>query len=380
MPTNIVPTGISVGTLTVTPYEAFFGATGQIYRRVDIYESDGVTLWKGNVPILDGSVSFDMNRDERRTFDLTIDDEFGEYRSNANNGFWYDKVIKIYRGVQDSAGNYQAYQLGEFIPEVITEPHFPNIIKCSGRDYTKRMIEAAFTAATAFVVGSSIESVISGIATGAGITKKNLPVTGLALTREFFFEVGVTRWQACKDICEAYGYELFFSADGSLTMRKFIDPTTAAVDFTFLTGATEGNLASYEVSTKDTRVKNSIVVKGSSSATAPVVGTAKNTEPSSPTRIARLGERVYVYDSKIITTTTDANALAAAFLKIMGLESYELKIDALVVPWLEAGVAIEFIDPIPVLGAPTRFLLTDGQIPLTLSTMSLGAGRVTIVK
>src|SRR5690348_16845167 len=50
-------------------------------------------------PLLDGNVSCDYGRDERRAFDLTFDNTDGSISYDPN-GFWYDKVIKGYRGVQ----------------------------------------------------------------------------------------------------------------------------------------------------------------------------------------------------------------------------------------------------------------------------------------
>jgi hypothetical protein len=78
-----------------------------ITRRVAIYESDGTTLWvpnglteQGN-RLVSGSVTLDYSRDERRTLDVKLLNDDNALRPNAYaNGFWYDKVIKVYRGVR----------------------------------------------------------------------------------------------------------------------------------------------------------------------------------------------------------------------------------------------------------------------------------------
>lgn len=83
--------------------EAIENGTTSVIRRVDIYESDGSTLWlPGGVNssrLVDGSVTVDYNRDERRAVDLTLDNTDNTLRSDPN-GFWYDKVLKAYRGVR----------------------------------------------------------------------------------------------------------------------------------------------------------------------------------------------------------------------------------------------------------------------------------------
>lgn len=376
MATITIPTGIGS---VANPTEAFFGSSGSLIRQVDVFNADETPYYL-DAPVIDGSIDVDMNRDERRTLELTFDNKDNLFRSDPN-GFWYDKFLRVYRGVMDSTGVLK-FMCGEFVIDRITSPHFPKVTKVVGRDRTKQLMVAKFPTATNFVIGNALESVINAIVTNAfGSTsiRRNLPTTGILLTRDFFFELGSSRWDAIKNLCENYGYEIFFDTNGVLTMRPFVDPTTAPVTFSFGTGLT-GNLGTYELSTNDTRIYNDIIVTGSSGDTLPVSAQSENNEPSSPTRIARLGRRTYVYDSKVLTTAPACKTLADSLLKIMALESYELEVDSLVVPWLEAGVAVEFLDPDPAPSAPTRFLLTNFSIPLAPGFMSASARRVTIVK
>lgn len=92
-PDPVVISAIEAGTVTIT-------------RRVEVYEADGETLWNPDVEndpdfkrLVDGSISVDYTRDERRTLDLTLRNDDKLLRPNALGGFWYDKVIKIFRGV-----------------------------------------------------------------------------------------------------------------------------------------------------------------------------------------------------------------------------------------------------------------------------------------
>lgn len=359
---------------------AFFGATGFVWRQVDIYNADG-TLWMANAPVQSGSISIDYGRDERRQFDLVLDNSTGAFTSDPT-GFWYDKTIKIYRGVRrDRQGEYAGYQLGEFMIDRIDEDQFPHLVSVTGRDNTKRLLMAKFSQATAYAAGVPLEAVMSGLALNAGVTRTNFPTTGITLNNQFMYEAGVPRWEAAKALAEAHTMELFFDRFGVLTMRPFVDPTTTPVVFTFNTG-TDGNLVNYSKSTNDSQIHNHILVKGANTVLAgPVAFSVENTEPSSATRIARLGRRTYVFDSKIVDTLAKAEELANALLKIMALESYELSWSSLVAPWIEVGNAVEFVDPRPSPFAPTRFLLTSVTIPLGIGeAMSAGAKRVTIVQ
>lgn len=386
MTINLVPDGIGTAT---NAYELFFGSSGTVVSRIDIYNQDG-TLYFYDAPFISGTVTIDYGRAERRALEVELLSEGDEFRSDPT-GFWYDKIVRVYRGVKDSSGSTQMYQLGEFYIDRIAEKNFPTtVISVSCRDATKLLMSAKFAAATAFASGQILENIVRAVVVNGltSTTFKNvdpdaylsLPTTNTAISTQVLWEAGESRWDAVKALAGAYGFEVFMSSTGVFTMRPFVDPTTAPVQFTFQTGSEEGNLVSFERSTNDSRIFNHVIVNGGNNSTLPINGEAENVEPSSATSISRLGRRTYVYESKLVTTTAQANELAATLLRIMALESYELELNALVAPWLDVGVAIEFLDPNPIAGAPSRFLLTSLTIPLSPGqAMQASAKRVTIV-
>jgi len=237
-----------------------------------------------------------------------------------------------------------------------------------------------YVQATQVATGQPLEALITSISGAAGITKRALPATGITVGRTFFFDRGVTRWDAMKEICSAYDYDIYFDATGYLVIEPYSDPSTTAPTVVVYTGE-DGVLASFEKSTTDTRIYNSIVVTGESSdATTPnVFATAKNTNPLSPTRIAAIGERVYQYTSSFITTTAQAQAVADSFLAVHALEEFELNFESLMMPWLEVGDIMGFVDPDPQPGDPTEFLISSISIPIALGPMSAVGKRVTNV-
>lgn len=271
-------------------------------------------------------------------------------------------------------------QVGEFMVDRISEPHFPFEMSLTGRDYTKRCMLSKFSQATQFAAGNALESIIGAIAIGAGITKRSMPATGITVGRSFFFERGTTRWEAMKQICTAYNYEIFFDATGFLVIRPFFDPTTAVPVLYIKTGA-EGQLASYEKSTSDSNLFNHILVVGESSdsAVVPVWAEAKNTDPTSPTSIAEIGDRYMEITSALVETTAQAQALADSMLAISSLEEFELNFESLMCPWLEVGEIVGWEDPRPAPGDPSTFLLSNLGITLDLAPMSGQARRVTVV-
>lgn len=317
--------------------------------------------------------------------------------SNAQTGRWFDlhtphynygpQQIKLLQaGIQWSA-NYQAYgtwetQMGEFMIDNIVDQNFPYQVKITGRDYTKKCLLSKLTNAATFDNGTSLYTLIKSLASNAGITKFKLPTMTESLASDLSIDRGTDRWSVMKNAADSFGYEIFFDYKGYLTMRKYVDPSFGAVTQHFQTGA-QGNLVSYERSLNDSRLYNHVVVYGDPAEgeedRLPYFGEARNDEPSSPTRIARIGDRLYTFASTFFTSDTQAAATALAYLKIHSLESYELNVGAIYYPWLEVGEIAEIIDPDAITTDPTRYLMDTITYPLGLGPMSLTAKRVTYV-
>jgi hypothetical protein len=344
---------------------------------VDIYESDNVTPWKERVAITEGSVSVDMTRSERRNLDVTIldlDDEIG-YGPGA---FWYDKVIKPYRGIVLANGDTWVTCLGEFMPDSISRPHFPDLMRVTSRDFTKKLMNDKFTEATAFAAGQNIGTVVQSIATNGGIDKFNFESTTYVTGNDVAFARGDERWKACAELAASIGFEIFFNSYGYMVFRPTVDPLTAPVTYTFRTG-TDGNLVSFNKSTTDNFLFNDVIVHGSSTTNPLVYGRATNTDPSSPTAVDKVGRKIKLMENSFVVDNTAADAMAASYLAVSGLEQFDVSLESMVIPWLEAGDAVELILPDSAPIDPTRFLMSNFTIPLGLTGMSGSAKRVTIV-
>ena len=345
-------------------------------HRCEIFEADGTTRFASgafDARMTSGSVTIDFSRAERRAFEFQLaNDDLALV--NSPDGIWYDKIFRPYYSILiPDTGLWYDFPLGEFVVDSISEPHFPNVMDLSGRDCTKKCLLSKFTTTTTFAGGSSPEYLIRTVALNAGIEKFILPVTGLTVTGDTSFEKGVDRWTAMDQIATAYNFHLFFDAQGYLVMDENQDPLTSPLVHAFTTGP-GGNLVSYTKSTNDSRIYNHVSVTGDSSDAdvIPVHAEALNTEPSSPTRISEIGDRLYEYDSSFITTTEQAQAVTDSFLQVHALEEYNLDFGAIAAPWLEVGGIVTFADP--VLATTVRMLLSSLTIPLGPGAMS-GVGK-----
>ena len=377
---------------------AVLDTSSQWTRRIEIYEYDNETLWNaGGVPrIIDGNISVDYSRDERRTLDLVLDNSDGALRHDPFDGFWYDKIIRLYRGIRywtidEITGKavqdeYEAC-VGVFMIDRIDAQYFPHTISVTGRDFTKKMLTSKLERSMQFPAGTAVEDVLAAVAANAGIFGVILPNTGLTVDSTTVFERGTARWAVCKQVANAANHELFFNGTGYLVMRPYRDPTTSPIEYTFQTGPLVGNLISYGKSSNDARVFNHIVVAGDDEINSDSNGTStnlvfaeyRNENPDSPTRIERIGDRYTSYQSSLFDTQEKADNFAQSQLSILALEEFNIDFDSLVVPWMEAGTIVEILVPGNTPYEPTRFLLDTIKIPLKLGPMSGTGRRVTIV-
>jgi len=274
-------------------------------------------------------------------------------------------------------------QVGEFMIDSIDMDRFPNTVHVTGRDYAKKCLNSDITSSLEYGTTYSADQIIQGLAANAGVTKFRLPATGLFFDDATVFDVGTARWAVMETVATAIGYEIYFTADGYLTMRPFQDPVLSPLVYSIHKGP-GGTMVSYKKTGDDSLLKNHVIVIGAtvtddSGLSTTAYGEAINTDPSSPTNTTRMGDRVYPFTSDLLTTTADCQALANSLLRVNGLEEFSIDFSTLVLPWIDANDIIEVIDPSGSTYIPTRFLLSSYTLPLGLGAMTGTAKRVTIV-
>ena len=276
-------------------------------------------------------------------------------------------------------------QVGEFMIDRFSEPNRPRILSVACRDMTKKMLTSKLEKSISFAKGTPIVTIVQSLAANSGITKMRLPTSNKALPDRVDLERGTPRWQVCKDLCTANNFELFFDAQGYLSMRAFIDPSFGPITQVFKTGkiSTGGNLVEYTRSADDSRLFNHIVVVGEreNDTLAPFFAEVKNTNPASPTNVSRIGDRLM---DPIVGTYFTSNAqcfeTAHNMMKVAALESYELSFSSIMYQWLEVGEVVQILEPNALETDPDRYLLTSLTLPMALGPMSGSAKRVIIIQ
>jgi hypothetical protein len=90
-----------------------------------------------------------------------------------------------------------------------------------------------------------------------------------------------------------------------------------------------------------------------------VFAEAMNTDPASPTRIARIGDRTKPYESDYFTSVAQAQDYANLMLRIASLEEYDMNFSSLIIPFLDVSDIVEIEQSGDDIYTPSRFLLSS---------------------
>lgn len=100
---DTAPVFATVGKPPDEVVSALIAGVVKLHRRVEIYERDGVTPFaidRWNARLVTGSITVDGTRDERRMCDLTLDNGDEALNLNPYGGFYYDKILKVFWGIE----------------------------------------------------------------------------------------------------------------------------------------------------------------------------------------------------------------------------------------------------------------------------------------
>lgn len=361
---------------------AYNSSRKHVTRRLEFYEADNITLWKPKETrsvAADGSVSVDGSRDERRQLSVNLLNVDGVFDHNPY-GFWYDKIIKPYRGIyfwSESNRRYMhfEYKLGEFLIDKIDTEVDSRIVSVSGRDFAKKLLLDSFDEPTTFKAGQKLDDLVKTIATNGGISKFNLNSGSIVLNESAAFDADTKRMDAIKKVCEPHNIEVYFDHEGRLTTRRYKDPSSpVTVDFS----VTVKNRISAKKSSSDANVFNSVRVVATSENSSVTgerfVALRENRNATSPTSVQRMGRRVKRYSSPLFASQQQVNEYADRLLANSMLEDFQLSFETIMVPWLEANSVIVCDDTDRPDSVPLRFLLTDFNLSLNPGPMS-GTGK-----
>jgi hypothetical protein len=274
--------------------------------------ADGSPL--NEIPILSGDVTFDTTADVNSTLDLTTNIAWPGLPTSLGNP--YGSEIYIERGVQYANGIKEYVGLGYFRIDSIEQQNAPKgTLRITGSDRMANIRDGRRAQPIQFSAGASVGAVID-FAVGE-VVPGLVTVYDTSLYTTFLVADAIMdqdRLGFVQNLVAAYGKVAYFDYAGRLQIKSAPSPTSQPV-YTINSG-TNGVLVSMDRAISRDGVYNAVVVTGEAAGQLPpVMATAYDTNPASPTRWG--GPFGYIpefYSSSFLTTSDQCLSAGNAML------------------------------------------------------------------
>jgi hypothetical protein len=274
--------------------------------------ADGSPL--NEIPILSGDVTFDTTADVNSTLDLTTNIAWPGLPTSLGNP--YGSEIYIERGVQYANGIKEYVGLGYFRIDSIEQQNAPKgTLRITGSDRMANIRDGRRAQPIQFSAGASVGAVID-FAVGE-VVPGLVTVYDTSLYTTFLVADAIMdqdRLGFVQNLVAAYGKVAYFDYAGRLQIKSAPSPTSQPV-YTINSG-TNGVLVSMDRAISRDGVYNAVVVTGEAAGQLPpVMATAYDTNPASPTRWG--GPFGYIpefYSSSFLTTSAQCLSAGNAML------------------------------------------------------------------
>lgn len=344
-----------------------------------------------NDALIDGTIDVDVRRGTRRTLTMSLlnpegiftpDDNTWEEDADWDGYFYVNRLIRVWRGVRYQDGSEELAPVGTFMvdkAETLVERGMSTVV-IAGSDLWKKFTKSQFGAPRKFTDGTAINTIISTLASEAGVTQLNLDLleertsASKNIQRDFNFEEDQTRGDALKKICGDYGIEIYFDPMGVLTTRDFQNPYQRPRVWTY---NDNDDLAFFLRSViDDDRLYNHVVVVGTAKADSGSIYRAelKDDDASSPTNITRIGDRVFRYSSPVLGSQESVDKSAFTIFYRHFLLSQSVHLEAVCNPALEGNDVIRVVESFSQVA--NRYLINTFTVPLVTSKQKLSMKRV----
>jgi hypothetical protein len=337
----------------------------------------------------DGSVTVDVSRGTRRTFQLRMSNKGGVYSPKTSEDlFSFGRLVRIYRGLSyfNAAGSRvdEYILLGTFMvdrPEVFVDANM-SVLTVDGSDLWKKIATGGFAAGFSFAAGTHVNTIIAKVAEVSGIAVSQTALdplssrtsAGRITATTVAWEPGDNRSQFLMDMATQWGLQVYFDANGILVSKEMPNLNIATPVWSFQPGEDSIMLGVTKIQ-NDLKLINHVVVCGESTGGVPsnVRYEIEDTDPNSPTSTSLIGNRVMVYAAPQITTNEQAQSVAIKLYIENALIEEEIKLPLVCLPHLEGNDVIEVIEPIS--RTADKYLCSRFDVPLRDSRMTIEAKK-----
>ena len=303
-----------------------------------------------SLPVVDGSVTLDLTASVRGRCDLTFNDPALIPTSTSSTLAPYGQELQVFRGISYGTDDEELTSLGIFrIEETSVSDSDALQIQVSGLDRAQIVADAVYEAEDTIAGGTNFATVIEDIIVdGYGAAEVSIDANDFTLPT-LDVEEGADRWEFCREIAEAVGYDLYFDNDGVVRGRSIgsVDATPVAYLVEGDGGLEVSDPALLDLSSRWSRTEshNKWIVIGDnpeSEGSAPPRGEATDDDPSSPSYYGgTYGRKPEIFHSSFIESDAQAEDAAEGKKAKESGTTQNVDFGALVNPALEPGDTVQ---------------------------------------
>ncbi|MGM7681785.1 hypothetical protein ACSVDA_06475 [Cytobacillus sp. Hm23] len=206
-----------------------------VYIKLELLDRDEQVIDVMTSKAIDGSIDIDKTRGVRRSFALTLENDYNEFNWSAGGRIWLNKRIRLYV----SYDSVEWISLGVFIIDgpAASSSHDGNVIaEISGGDKW-RLLDGSpignFTYNTTIETGSSVYDAIELIAVEGGINNLLFDPCDATIPYTLNYDTGTARGDAMKELADFANYDIYFDNNGYLRFRQKVDYENAPIVETY---------------------------------------------------------------------------------------------------------------------------------------------------
>jgi hypothetical protein len=321
------------------------------------------------IPFVSGSVKVDRGSETRRSLSLTVADP-RQFPTTETSLFGvYGQQLYVERGIQYLDGSTESVPLGIFvITSVSGDVHTgPLSIEAAGLEILlkRALFDGATSTKGARDAAAFIKTQIEATIAGASFVDRSSSGGTVLATKTW--DAGTDKWAALSEVAVSVGAELFCDAYGTFVLTDIPSVKTSSPTVVWDVSAGEsGVMVSAEQSLTSDEVFNRVTVVGENAEDnkPPVSATISITDSQDPLRyggpFGKVEKRV---SSSLVTTTSQASAMALALLRKTRAPNRSVSLSAIPNPALDAGDWIR-VDYGPGI-LPELHLVNSFEVPLS---------------
>jgi hypothetical protein len=253
--------------------------------------------------------------------------------------------IRVSRGLWiPSRGDYEWIPLGVFgvVKPQVRSHSEGTVLTVKGFDRVDAIRRRRFTTPWSIAKGTLVETAIANIVTSRLSVPVKITPTGRTTT-EVVYGVLADPWDAIRDLCTAASMNAYFDPLGSLVIGPAGDVDTG---ITYDSGNETSLLMNVQREIDADTTYSGVIVRAEHPDQPTITATAWDMNPNSPTySLGPFGQQPYGYNSSLITTQAQANAVAANLLPKVTQMAQEIEIYTLGTPGHDIDDTFTVIDP-----------------------------------